>query len=92
MGLVKSLTESENIYRNPVKRNLDIKPVVVAIDSTGNEYFFESHASDKTMWINRPGRTVNEKYHIRCTVWTKYFKFKRVDEGYSLKPLVGYDF
>lgn len=90
MPLVKSLTSSESIYSNPVKRNLEIKSVLIAIDSSGNEYFFESHASDKTMWINRPGRSIGEKFHIRCTVWTRNFKFKRVDEDYVLKPLIGY--
>lgn len=87
MGLVKMLAASESIYRNPVKRSMDIKPVVVAIDSTGNEYIFESNVDDKVMWINRPGRHINEKYYVRCKVWTKNFKFKRVDEDYVLKPL-----
>jgi len=87
MGLVKMLSASESIYSNPVKRTLEIKPVLVAIDSTGDEYFFESHVDDKTMWINRPGRTANEKYFVRAKVWTKNFKFKRVDEDYVLKPL-----
>jgi len=87
MGLVKMLSASESIYNNPVKRNLEIKPVLVAIDSTGDEYFFESYVDDKIMWINRPGRTTNEKYFVRAKVWTKNFKFKRVDEDYVLRPL-----
>lgn len=87
MGLVKMLPANESIYNNPVKRNLDIKPVVIAIDSTGDEYIFESHVDDKTMWINIPGRVPNEKYFVRAKVWTKNFKFKRVNADYILKPL-----
>jgi hypothetical protein len=87
MGLVKVLASNESIYNNPVKRNLDIKPVLIAIDSTGDEYFFESHVDDKIMLIYRPGRTRNEKYFVRAKVWTKNFKFKRVDSDYILKPL-----
>ena len=87
MGLVKMLSSSESIYSNPVKRLLDINPLVIAIDSTGDEYIFESHVDEKTMWINRPGRTANEKYFIRAKVWTRMFKFKRVDSDYVLKPL-----
>lgn len=90
MGLVKMLSASESIYSNPIKKNLEIKPVLIAIDSTGDEYIFESHVDDKVMWINRPGRHINEKYYVRAKVWTKNFKFKRVDKDYVLKPLKTY--
>ena len=90
MPLVRTLNQSESIYSNPVKKTMEIKPLRIAIDSCGDEYIFESDVDDKIMWINRPGRHVNEKYHIRARVWTKNFKFKRVDNYYVLKPLKTY--
>lgn len=89
MNRLQEFTAAVNqVTMNSIRANMpDVKPVLIAIDSEGDEYFFESHVDDKIMWIYRPGRTPNEKYFVRARVWTKYFKFKRVDSDYVLKPL-----
>lgn len=86
MPLVKMLTESESIYKQP-KKLAEVATTKVAVDSVGNEYFFEFDIDDKRMMINRPARGSFEKFYIRSPVWTKNFKTKMVRDGYVLKPL-----
>jgi len=77
MGLVKMLQSNEMIYSS-VKTVKDQGSIKIAIDSTGNEYFFESNIDDKTMWVNHP-------CGIRAKVFTKAFKIRLKHEGYVLK-------
>lgn len=81
MGLVKKLNVNESIYNiTPLARTE--RPVKIAIDRNGNEYYFNGYNKEDESTMN-----VSHDNGINCSVYSKGFRIVLKELGYKVKPI-----